>query len=257
MPATPQNRQLSIKLARLFPKISVHKPGLDFITWFCVFLLVVQIALFSAGGFVQIPSVYDTLGLSWVAFANGYLWQVFTYAFLHGNWVHFLSNVLLLWFVGGRILHILGQRALIKIIFVSVIAGATFHLISGLWLMQQGMNERQLVGISAACFGLLLTLTTISPDSRMWPIPVSAKNLGLAILVAECSLWLMDPQLAVPGFRALGQIFIDAGAGEIFRISHACHFGGALAGWILARLMLKRPPNLQELRDIRARNEEG
>ena len=79
---------------------------------------------------------------------------------------------------------------------------------SGCWAVRSGIlvlapggeDAPLLVGLSGGCMGLLLLLTTLSPQSRMMPLPVSGKSLGLGILMAELVLALADPALGVPGF---------------------------------------------------------
>jgi membrane associated rhomboid family serine protease len=41
----------------------------------------------------------------------------------------------------------------------------------------------------------------------------------------------------------------------VFDIGHACHFGGALTGWLLARAILRPRVSLAKLRAQRRRRE--
>jgi membrane associated rhomboid family serine protease len=43
--------------------------------------------------------------------------------------------------------------------------------------------------------------------------------------------------------------------GHWFRIGHACHFGGGLAGWIYGRWLLRPRVSLKQLERSRARRE--
>ena len=131
----------------------------------------------------------------------------------------------------------LGQRKSLEIIVAGVLVGGLLHLLSSL-LPVTGYGESYLVGISGACFALLLALTTLSPHTRMGFIPVSGKNLGLGIVIGETLLWLMHPSLSLPVLSSLGEQMVAWGGAALFEISHACHLGGALAGWCLARRVL-------------------
>jgi membrane associated rhomboid family serine protease len=102
---------------------------------------------------------------------------------------------------------------------------------------------------------LLLLLTTLSPQSRMMPLPVSGKSLGLGILAAELILALIDPAAGLPGFSKLGEILAGHGLGGWFQIGHACHFGGGVAGWVLGRWLLRPRITLERLRRDRERQE--
>jgi membrane associated rhomboid family serine protease len=144
-----------------------------------------------------------------------------------------------------------GCKILMKAVFLGVLGGALGHLA----LAPGGEDAPLLVGLSGGCMGLLLLLTTLSPQSRMMPLPVSGKSLGLGILVAELILALADPALGVPVFSVLGQWLIAQEMGSWFQMSHACHFGGGMAGWILGRWLLRPRVSLKRLRRDRERRE--
>ena len=242
---------------RYFPDVQLHRPRADLLTLLCVSMVLIQIWLAWLGGVesVHTQDYYLALGLSWEGVSHVRVWQFFTHALTHAGWSHLLVNLLMLWLVGGRVIHILGQKRFTTILVSGVITGGVLHLLTDFWLTRAGFPGTQLVGISGACFALLLTLTTLSPESRMWPFPVSGKNLGLGVMSTELLLWLMTPGLNLPGFSTLGQIITAYGGGAMFQISHACHFGGAVTGWLLARRLLAPCPSLADLQSARAQQE--
>ena len=207
------------------------------VTALMLVLLLLQLVLMFAGGLPKVFWYYENFGLSWDGISHGKVWQLLSYALLHGDWFHLLINLLILWFAGGRVVQMLGQRKSLEIIVVGVLVGGLLHLLSSL-LPVTGYGESYLVGISGACFALLLALTTLSPHTRMGFIPVSGKNLGLGIVIGETLLWLMHPSLSLPILSSLGEQMVAWGGAALFEISHACHLGGALAGWCLARRVL-------------------
>jgi len=218
-------------------------------------MLAIHCAVEILGGVERVWALYVELGLSWSGVMSGKIWQLISYALLHGSWFHLITNIVMLWLVGGRVMHILGRREWVKIVFWGVLAGGVVHVVTSFFLMRNGFQELRLVGISGACYALLLTLTTLSPESKMWPIPVSGKNLGLGLLLCELLLWLMQPELRLPVLSGLGQSMVDYGLAGIFKLSHACHFGGAMAGWLIARRVLAPVPNLEQLQRMRAKRE--
>ena len=207
------------------------------VTALMLVLLLLQLVLMFAGGLPKVFWYYENFGLSWDGISHGKVWQLLSYALLHGDWFHLLINLLILWFAGGRVVQMLGQRKSLEIIVAGVLVGGLLHLLSSL-LPVTGYGESYLVGISGACFALLLALTTLSPHTRMGFIPVSGKNLGLGIVIGEALLWLMHPSLSLPVLSSLGEQVVAWGGAALFEISHACHLGGALAGWCLARRVL-------------------
>jgi len=236
---------------QMLPKMQLHLPGIDVMTGFVITLVIIHTVLERAGGPLEAPQYYLNFGLSWDEFSGGKIWQLISHALIHANWFHLIINLLMLWFVGGRVIHILGHRGWLKIVFWGVLAGGLLHLLTGLVLTQLNHPDRHLVGVSGACLGLLVALTTLSPDSKMWPVPISGKNLGLGLILAELLLCLMQPGFNLPVFSRMGDLMVSWGGGSLFQISHACHLGGALAGWWIARSLLAPPPTLEELQKLR------
>ncbi|MCX6873174.1 MAG: rhomboid family intramembrane serine protease [Verrucomicrobia bacterium] len=202
-----------------------------------------------AGGVHQVPQWYLLLGLRRADVLSGSAWQVLTYAWLHGTWLHAGINALCLLILGGRVEYMLGSRGFLRTLGAGIIGGALGHLL----LASGGANASHLVGISGACVALLLVITTLSPESRMFPLPVSGRSLGLGLLTAELLLALADPQLGVPGFSRLGQALVAQGLGTWFALGHACHVGGGVAGYLSARWILRPGPTLMQLRRERER----
>ena len=207
------------------------------VTALVLVLLLLHLVLMFAGGLPGVFWYYENFGLSWDGISHGKVWQLLSYALLHGDWVHLVINLFILWFAGGRVLQMLGQRKSLEIITAGVLVGGLLDLLSGL-LLVTGYRESYLVGISGACFALLLAMATLSPHTRLRFIPVSGKNLGLGLVIGEALLWLMHPDFGLPVLSLLGEQMVAWGGAELFEISHACHLGGALAGWCLARRVL-------------------
>ncbi len=220
--------------------------------WVAV-ILGIQALVMAVGGPVRQPawSWFEILGLSREGVFSGKIWQIFSYGFLHGSGWHAGVNALFVLLVGSRIEHAAGRAAMVKAVIFGVIGGGVGHLV----LAPGGSGAPLLVGLSGGCVGLLLLLTTLSPQSRMMPLPVSGKSLGLGILSAELVLALIDPALGLPGFSKLGEILARHGLGTWFQIGHACHFGGGLAGWVFGCWLLRPRITLGRLRRDRERRE--
>lgn len=216
-------------------------------------VLGIQALVTVAGGPDRQPawSWFETLGLSREGVFAGKIWQVFSYGLLHGGWWHAGLNAIFILLIGSRIEHMAGRATMVKATVGGVLGGAIGHLL----LAPGGTGAPLLVGLSGGCVALLLLLTTLSPQSRMMPLPVSGKSLGLGILLAELILALADPALGVPGFATFGKGLADHGMGASFPMGHACHFGGGVAGWILGRWLLRPRITLERLRRDRKRRE--
>lgn len=184
-------------------------------------------------------SYYQRFGLSLAGVKAGYLWQLLSHAFFHADIFHLLTNLLLLAVLGGRLLFKIRVSLMLLLMFLGVISGGVLHLVVNC-LVEQSSDERILIGVSGACYALLIALTTMSPHQRIYPLPITGANLGLGVVLTELLLLLMQPNLGIPVFSVCGDAISAMGLGALFKMSHACHLGGALAGWALMKYHLRR-----------------
>lgn len=180
--------------------------------------------------------IFATFGLSREGLLRGQAWQLVSHAFLHGNILHLAINALGLLLIGSRVERIGGAAAVAKVLLAGVLLGGLVQVIAA----PAPHRDFQLVGISGGFTALLLWLTTVSPESRMAPLPISAKNLGRGIILAE-------------GAFLIGSWFIPQGGLQV--VAHGCHFGGAIAGWWMGRRMFRPSVTLEGLQRDRARRE--
>lgn len=146
---------------------------------------------------------------------EGRWWQLITHAFLHGNLLHLLLNMVGLWFAGRIVERVLGTRRFLVLYFVAALAGGLAQtMISG--------GSHPLIGASGAVCGVLLAFTTMFAETEIValiffviPLRMRAKYLGWGI-VGSSLLFL------VTGFESW--------------IGHAAHLGGCIAGYLFARL---------------------
>lgn len=245
-------------LRRLLCEQRWHRPGIDPLTMTLLVLFVFHVVVTLAGGYVKNETFYHVVGLSRPEIFSGKVWQIVSYALLHGDWSHFLLNGLMIYLIGGRIVHILGGKSFLKIFLGGVLVGGLFHL-----LMQPALPVGEatvvanapLVGASAGAMALLIALTTLSPQSRMWPLPVSARNLKWGILISTVLFYLITPGLSLPVFSEIGHLVVEGQMEAVFQVSHICHLGGAVWGGFVAWRILRTPITLADLERDRARRE--
>lgn len=221
----------------------LHSP----VSWgWAIAVMVIQAWVSSQGGPCFLDGWFENLGLSRDGFLSGKIWQILSYGMLHGAWWHARVNALFVLVIGSRIEHVAGRAAMMWVMMAGVLGGGAGHLLLGSGL---------LVGLSGACLALLLLQVTLSPQSRMLPLPISGQILGIGILVCALTLALINPDLGVPGLSDVGQMLVDHGPVGWFQVGHACHFGGGLAGWLCGLWILRPRVTLQSLRRDRARRE--
>jgi membrane associated rhomboid family serine protease len=183
-------------------------------------LLVANIAIFvlEAAGMVSL----DTFAL-WLpgGFGSRFeLWQVVTYAFLHGSTGHLFFNMLALYMFGSEIERLFGWRYYLRYYFACVLAAAACHLAVTSWL---GGPPVPTVGASGGIFGLLLAYGLYFPDRRVMllipPIPMRARTLVIVFAVVEL---------------VFGVTQTAAG------VAHFAHLGGMLGGWLMLQARRRR-----------------
>ena len=140
-------------------------------------------------------------------------WQVVTYAFMHGGWMHIFFNMFALFMFGGPIERLLGRREFLVYYFVCLIVAAIAQLLV-VWFFTGGFYPT--IGASGAVFGLLLAFGMFYPHQRIMllfpPIPMPAWLFVGGYVVVELVLGVTRTQSGV---------------------AHFAHLGGALAGFVL------------------------
>jgi membrane associated rhomboid family serine protease len=151
-----------------------------------------------------------------------YLWQPFTYMFLHGGFLHIFLNMYALLIFGIPVEQAWGSRRfLLYYVFTGTGAGITILVINTLL---GGVNYiTPTIGASGAVFGLLLAFGMLFPDAEIlifFIIPMRAKFL--VILYGGIELYSL--------ISSSGQS----------PVSHAGHLGGILFGLIFFLIIRKR-----------------
>jgi membrane associated rhomboid family serine protease len=175
-------------------------------------------------------------GLQVSGWNPGIFWQCWTYDFIHGNDGHLSLNLAGLLIIGSKVERIGGPATVLKVFLAGALVGGVAHLL----LAPPDQRGMPLVGASGGIMALLLWLTTASPEARTWPIRISGRNLGRGVLAAEAGLLVLAWVLPREQFHP---------------VAHACHLGGAIVGWGMARRLLRPPPTLEDLQKERARRE--
>ncbi len=117
----------------------------------------------------------------------GWIWQPFTYMFVHANFNHLLFNMLGLFFFGSAVEKSLGSR---EFLFFYLLTGTLAGFFSLVAFALGGMLGIHLVGASGAVYAVLLAFAVINPRARIfiWGLlPVPAPLLVAGYTVIE--LW--------------------------------------------------------------------
>jgi membrane associated rhomboid family serine protease len=147
-------------------------------------------------------------------------WQVISYAFLHGDFLHLFFNMFGLWMFGSELERLWGRKRFIHFLIAGALSAAAVQL---LWTMLIG-SRVPTVGASGALFALLLGFGMLFPNRIIMPlfppIPMKAKFF-------------------VAVFGALELFFGFTGGGGI---AHFAHLGGMLGGFLIIRYWRGQAP---------------
>ena len=226
-------------------------------------IIIINIVVFILTYVLQTDLMYRYLAAFYPFSPFFHSWQIITHMFMHGSFLHILFNLMTLYSFGPVLEQVLGDKKYVVLYFVSGL-GAFF--LFNLWnfveveqiksslqnlgfdlagymngenvsfkgnseavLEQQGLVSKlqsiisvPMVGASGAIFGVIAAFATLYPDAKIMlmfiPVPVKVKYLMPVVITVSI-------YLGVTG---------NAGG-----IAHLAHVGGALVGYILAKIWKK------------------
>ena len=182
-------------------------------------LLISNVVIFIIGFFAQLARLDGPLGYLALTPAavvkDFFLWQLATYAFLHGGFLHIIFNMLALWMFGAELERIWGTRRFIRF-YMFCAVGAGICVVIANYVLPWGNPNGATIGSSGAIFGILLVYAMTFPDREiLWAflIPIKVKYFVMII-----------------GTVAFMSSF-QANSG----VSNFAHLGGLLFGYLFVK----------------------
>ena len=151
---------------------------------------------------------------------GGYLWQPFTYMFVHGGFSHLLFNMLSLFIFGSMVEKRIGSK---EFLLFYLLTGLFSGIVSFISYYLAGTNVI-LVGASGAIYGVLLMFAVFYPYSVIFVfgfIPVRAPILVILYAVIELS----------------SHVFGRGG-----NVAHLTHLSGLVFGYLYCRIRMRINP---------------
>jgi len=234
-------------------------------------IIIINVIVYLVANFL-LPNLYNTLSGFYPFSPNFKSWQIITHMFMHaplresGGIMHILFNMFTLFSFGPILEQTLGDKKYLILYFASGL-GSFFlfnlwnfveaqQIISGLQSLGLSASEiypkaaidyvgdlkisattaegqelsnqyyallrSPMLGASGAIFGVVAAFATLYPDSKIGimfiPVPIKVKYLLPIIVVVSIYLGV---------------------SGNGGGIAHLAHVGGALVGWLLARIWKK------------------
>jgi len=147
---------------------------------------------------------------------------LFTYAFLHADWMHMLTNMLFLWIFGDNIEDAMGHAKFLVFYLACAVIAALAHLAFNL------DANGPLVGASGAVAGVMGAYVLLYPHARVFVLA----RIVIPIPLPVPAFWML-------GFWIATQLFYLVVSPDA-PVAWWAHLGGFLAGVVLAPLFKRR-----------------
>ncbi len=196
-------------------------------------LIYVNVAVFLIVNLIRIPfflfdaNDYAPAITEWLAVPSNPLlllykpWTIITYMFLHENFMHIFSNMLMLFFGGQLFMEYLGEKRLLGLYILGGIAGALLYIIvfNLFPVFSRAVHFSYALGASAAVLAIFVAISTYIPH----------------FIVNLFFVFRVKLMYVAMGLVVLDLISIDKGNPG----GHIAHLGGALFGFIFSKQLQK------------------
>ena len=146
---------------------------------------------------------------------HGFLWQPFTYMWMHAGLGHIAMNCFMLWMFGSPVAMAWGPKRFLRFYLICGVGAGVFIATVPYLLYALGASERSLaiptLGASGAIYGVILAY------SLTWP---------------ERTIMLIFPPVAFRAIWLIPAMFFMSVVLDPGNVSHVGHLSGAAVGWL-------------------------
>lgn len=204
------------------PNFREHRP-------FSITLIIILVVVWIVQNFVGFyvgEGFYRWLALTPSVLQAGWVWQLFTFQFLHapfgfGGLAHIFFNCLILYMLGAILEGAMSRKNFIALIFLSGAFGGIVQAV-GHWLIPRHFGLPA-VGASAGISGMVAAFAFMFPNMQLL-------LFGVLPLTATVLFWV---EVAI----ALFGILVPQGSN--LYIAHGAHLGGLIAGWLFVKYVIE------------------
>lgn len=193
-----------------------------------IVLIIVNVAMYAAQLIVPLAGngayLEKYLALSPGALANGCVWQLLTFQFLHGGVLHLILNCAMLYMFGRPVEQALGRAAFVRFYLLSGAFGGVFQAACS-WVFPRHFGGLPVLGASAGVFALIAAFAALN-----WDQPITTL-IAFIIPVTMPAKYLVVGAGIIAVFGLL--------MGRASGIAHGAHLGGMLAGLAFIQFVVK------------------
>ena len=193
-------------------------------------LLIINAAIFCLQeilGWAKITVFDDLFALSGQGISHWFLWQFFTYMFLHADVFHLLFNMLMLYFFGNEVESAIGSKRFIRMYILGGLVGGL------LWYAFNFHHDTPMVGASGAIYAVIIAFATLYPNRPVTllvfyvlPVTLLAKYLAIAAV-------------------AVSVLYSVSAVGHV---AHLAHLGGMGVGYLFIKSLEASTPWFSQLK---------
>ena len=176
----------------------------------------------TAYSFGVVPAVfndYRTLPAEYAVIPGGL--TLLTYQFVHGGFLHLISNMAFLWVFGDNVEDAMGHFRFLAFYLLCGAAAGLFHDFA------QPESVAPLVGASGAVSGVIAAYLMLHPHVKVWVLVLWRVPIRLK------AAWVLS-------FWVVLQVFNILTAAEDDGVAWWAHIGGLAAGAVLVLVMRRR-----------------
>jgi len=164
-------------------------------------LIIINVAVFILQAMMDYSIVIIFGLVPYLVWREFYIWQLFTYQFLHGGIFHLLFNMLALWMFGSDLERRWGNHYFLKYFFICVVGGAILNTV---FMADQTVPS---IGASAGVYGVLLAYGLIYPNRTIYLyflFPLKMKHFVMIIGAISLYSSITSTQTGIAHLAHLG-----------------------------------------------------
>ncbi len=211
---------------------SYHRPsffgGFQYFPKVMKYLLISNVAIFFLssiiGSFRYQDFTFDAVVAKiFFLYPLGYgfqVWQLFTYMFMHGGFMHLLFNMIALWMFGMELENTWGSKKFLMYYLACGVGAGISNLLMGPVFGTAGPT----VGASGAVYGVLIAFGMMFPTRPIFVyflLPIQARYFVLLYILLELYAGI---------------------TGTMDGVAHFAHLGGAAVGFVYMMIDQRRIP---------------
>ena len=214
------------------PYVSAYRDGTSLALATVLSLMLVAFVQFAhsvlQGGPMQFSWMIDLLGIKPGVMGDPVeSYRMLSAAWLHADWIHVLSNILVIALVGIPLEQRLGGRRWLAVYFLGFIGGNLA------WVLSHPDSLNPAIGASGAAFGLLGAYMACWPEDKV--------EFPLLFFIRAWPVWLIV--FVRLGLEVWQMYSLQSGTAGESDVAHMAHVGGFFLAYVLARPIAQGAPS--------------